>query len=108
MDDCDDWPLPQTSRTRTAMTSLPRGSMTFTAMRLYFPAVNEIDVVPLNASKASASAAEPRALAIFSQESWFGKNACVMQKQRPSKSLSRNHAATFSAPVEEMVFATGS
>src|SRR5262249_41665524 len=62
---------------RTAMTSLPRGSMTFTATRLYLPAANGIDVVPLNAPKASVLAVDPSALAIFSQEFWFGKNAWV-------------------------------
>ena len=64
--------------------------------------------MPLNASNASGSALLPSALAIFSQAFWSGKNACVMQKHRPSKSLSRNHAATLSAPDERTVFSTGS
>ncbi len=70
--------------------------------------MNGSDVVPLKAAKASGSALEPSAFAIFSHASWSGKNACVMQKQRPSKSLSRNQAATLSAPDERTVFVTGS
>src|SRR5438132_9464409 len=65
----------QACTARTAITSLPRGSMTFTATRLCLPAENGMDVVPLKASKASISAAEPSALAIFSQASWLGKKA---------------------------------
>jgi hypothetical protein len=71
----------------TCITSLPRGSITFTATHRCFPAGNGSDTVPLSLSKTSSAMMPflpPSARASLSQAERSGKNACVMQNVRPS------------------------
>ena len=72
------------SKLCTRITSFPRGSITFTAAHPCCPTGNGNDSVLLNISKLSVSITPLRSRAILSHAFLSGKNACVIQKVRPS------------------------
>src|SRR6266508_2629621 len=78
----------------TTSSSLPRSSITFTAMSRTSPAVNGALTVPERWSQTDSSKSVLSAFLRLSHALVRGKNACETWKESPFQAVSRSHAGT--------------
>ena len=82
----------------TTSSSLPRSSITLTAISRVSPAVNGALTVPARWSQTDSSNSPLSAFCRLSHALVRGKNACETWNESPFQAVSRNHAGTSSPP----------
>src|SRR5581483_4992210 len=87
------------SSDRTASSSLPRSSITFTAISRVSPATNGALTVPERWSQTESSSSPFNERFRLSHAPVRGKNACETWNERPFQAVSRNQAGTSSPPL---------